>query len=487
MTKATAPSPEGFPRMSAPPASARDVARLSRQVRAYARLAAGQSARRLRSWNPPLEHINTALRNGGEKLLQRAREMEASNAYAARAVEIWSGYAVRDGIRPTIRNARARAAWEDWVDDCDFDEIDGLAGLQDLVAREVYVGGEAFVQKVMVGDRLTIKVLPSEMLPLRDLGLPSTAGGEVRSGIEFDASGRRAAYHFYSRHPGDLSSGKVTAPPTIRVPAPEVIHVYERRNAGQIRGLSRLAAGMIRLWLLDGYDDAELDRQRIAALFAAFVTRPADEEPSSLLGEDADNPGAPATADTGADDQAAVLDLAPALVQFLEPGEEITFTNPPQLQGQYEAFQYRNLLAVAAAVGVPYHSLTGDVEKANYSASRAAQLDFKVGITRFQNRCLIGQLGAGLRRWFLADAALLGRVSAAAARERWVWNSPRWDWVDPKADSEAAALEVERGFTSRRRVVESRGYSLEEIDREIEEDRFRVGPGNEERIHDEEA
>lgn len=463
------------------------MARLRRQVRGLARLAAGQSARRLRAWNPPIEHINQALRNGGEKLLQRARELEASNAYAARAVEIWSGYAVRDGIRPTIRNARARSAWDEWIVDCDFDGVDELGGLQDLAAREVYVGGEVFVQKVMDGERLTLKALPAEMLPLRNDGLPSETGNAIQSGIEFDQEGRRVAYHFYSRHPGDLSVRNATAPTTIRVPAEDVIHVFERRNAGQIRGLSRFSAGMIRLWLLDGYDDAELDRQRIAALFAAFVTRPAEDEPSSFLGENADSPGAPATADTEADEQGTILDLAPALVQFLEPGEEITFTDPPQLQGQYEAFQYRNLLAVASAFGVPYHSMTGDVEKANYSASRAAQLDFKVVITRFQNRCLIGQLGAGLRRWFLADAALSGRIAPTAARERWVWNAPRWDWVDPQSEAQAAELEVQNGFTSRRRIVESRGHSLEEIDREIEEDRFKVGPGNEERIPDDEA
>jgi capsid protein len=30
---------------------------------------------------------------------------------------------------------------------------------------------------------------------------------------------------------------------------------------------------MVRLWLLDQYDDAELDRKKVAAMFAGFVTR----------------------------------------------------------------------------------------------------------------------------------------------------------------------------------------------------------------------
>jgi capsid protein len=40
---------------------------------------------------------------------------------------------------------------------------------------------------------------------------------------------------------------------------------------------------MVRLWLLDQYDDAELDRKKVAAMFAGFVTRPG---PDDVMGED---------------------------------------------------------------------------------------------------------------------------------------------------------------------------------------------------------
>ena len=51
-------------------------------------------------------------------------------------------------------------------------------------------------------------------------------------------------------------------------------HVFHPIAEGQIRGVPWVAPAMVRLWLLDQYDDAELDRKKVAAMFAGFVTRP---------------------------------------------------------------------------------------------------------------------------------------------------------------------------------------------------------------------
>jgi capsid protein len=50
-------------------------------------------------------------------------------------------------------------------------------------------------------------------------------------------------------------------------------------DAGQLRGVSRFAAGIVKLFLLDQYDDAELDRKKVAAMHALFITTPAPAEP----------------------------------------------------------------------------------------------------------------------------------------------------------------------------------------------------------------
>ncbi len=140
------------------------------------------------------------------------------------------------------------------------------------------------------------------------------------------ASGGRVAYHFHRTHPGDVrqrSTGEL-----VRVPAEQVCHVFHAIAEGQIRGVPWVAPAMVRLWLLDQYDDAELDRKKVAAMFAGFVTRPG---PDDVMGEDS------AQKDQ---DGAALIGLQPGTMQLLLPGEDIKFSDPADVGGSYEAFQY---------------------------------------------------------------------------------------------------------------------------------------------------
>ena len=67
-------------------------------------------------------------------------------------------------------------------------------------------------------------------------------GNAIRQGIEFDRIGRRVAYHFLRRHPGD-STDPGLAGEMVRVPASEVIHVIDPVEGGQLRGVSKAGTG----------------------------------------------------------------------------------------------------------------------------------------------------------------------------------------------------------------------------------------------------
>jgi hypothetical protein len=69
-------------------------------------------------------------------------------------------------------------------------------------------------------------------------------------------------------------------------------------------------------------------------------------------------------------DGAALIGLQPGTMQLLLPGEDIKFSDPADVGGSYEAFQYRTLLACCAAMGVPYTNVSGDLRQANYSSLR---------------------------------------------------------------------------------------------------------------------
>ena len=439
-----------------------------------ARLEGAMAQRRLRGWQPPLENINSLVASGGPRLLARSRELVVTNGYAANACEAFASNLVGDGIKPSsliedpaLRD-RVQRLWLAWTDEADADGLTDFYGLQAMVAREMFVAGECFVRlrPRRAEDGLLVplqlQLLQSEMLPFEKTETAGN-GNRIRCGIEFDLIGRRVAYHFRRRHPGDSTDQRIAAPDTVRVPAEDVLHIYRPIDAGQIRGLPHVAPAMVRLFLLDQYDDAELDRKKTAAMFAGFITKTAPEE--QLLGE------IEATELGG-----AIASLEPGTMQVLLPGEDVKFSSPADVGGGYEAFQYRTLLSVSASLGLPYHLVTGDVRQANYSSLRAELVEFRRRIGQLQHGVLVHQFCRPIWARWLETAQLAGRLdlSDPVAARMVQWIPPRWDWVDPLKDIQAQVLAMEAGITSRRKVVEATGYDVEEVDRENATDAARA-------------
>ena len=439
-----------------------------------ARLEGAMSRRRLRGWQPPLENINSLVASGGPRLLARSRELVVTNGYAANACEAYAANLIGDGIKPSslieegeLRD-RVQRLWLAWTNQADADGLTDFYGLQAMIAREMFVAGECFVRirPRRAEDGLLVpmqlQLLQSEMLPFEKTETAAN-GNRIRCGIEFDLIGRRVAYHFRRRHPGDSTDRGDVIPETARVASEDVLHIYRPIDAGQIRGLPHVAPAMVRLFLLDQYDDAELDRKKTAAMFAGFITKNAPEE--ALMGEIEDE-------GTGI----GIASLEPGTLQVLLPGEDIKFSSPADVGGGYEAFQYRTLLAISASLGLPYHLVTGDVRQANYSSLRAELVEFRRRIGQLQHGVMAHQFCRPVWQRWLEAAALSGALDlpdmAKAKPVHWI--PPRWDWVDPLKDIQAQLLGIEAGLMSRRKAVEATGYDIEEIDRENAADAARA-------------
>jgi lambda family phage portal protein len=214
---------------------------------------AGQSGRRLKHFQPARVHLNTLIAAAGADITARARSFVRNNGYAANAIESWAGNVAGSGIKPSSSiedadlKAQVQRLWLDWTDESDAEGFTDFYGQQRRAAREVFIAGEVFfrLRPRRVGDGLAVplqlQMIPSEMLPLnRKESVPG--GNVIRQGIEFDRIGRRVAYHFLRRHPGDITDPG-TLGETVRVPASEVVHVIDPVDAGQLRGISANAAG----------------------------------------------------------------------------------------------------------------------------------------------------------------------------------------------------------------------------------------------------
>jgi len=438
---------------------------------------ASQGNRRLRTFQPSRLHLNTLLVGAGATITARARYLVRNNGYATNAAESWTGNAVGDGINPSskISNARLKKRvmdlWWNWTDFADAEGLTDFFGLQRRAAREMFITGETFFvfrpvpASMGLQVPLQLQLLPTEMLPLTKNEVLAN-GNVIRCGIEFDINGRRVAYHFLRRHPGDLTQPDLTTE-TVRIPALDVIHLMDAADAGQLRGVSRLAPAIVKLFLLDQYDDAELDRKKVAAMYALFITTPAPTEPFDTAEEEDEN-------------GERVMDVQPGQVTMLEPGEEVQTSSPADVGQTYEPFQYRTILQIAAATGVPYAYVSGDMLKANYSNSRLALLEFRRRVGAWQHSVMVWQLCRRVWERWMDMAALSGALAIRnfeAKRAEYIacdWLPPKWDWVDPLKDANAEIEQIKSGLKSRTQAIAERGYDIVQVDAEIAEERKRA-------------
>lgn len=460
---------------------------------------AGKAHRRLRMVPTAGVAINAQIRRYGRSVLARSRWLCANNPYASGGKDIFRAALVGCGIKPaplttnkTIKR-ELQLLWYDWCDEADADDATDLYGLEAMVAAEIFEAGECFVRlrERLPEDNLLIplqlQLLPAEMLDLalnQDLG----NGNRIECGIQFNAIGQREGYHFWRYHP---YSDYGTRYERTFVPADQVIHMFQPRVVGQIRGIPHTIAGIAKLAMLDAYDDAELERKRTAALFGGFITREAspsdDDHPleaaSTLPVSDELSPFTGESNSAFNDTQAGLgIGMEPGVFLDLAEGEKVQFSEPADVGGNYESFQYRTLLAVAVGMGIPYADMTGDLQQANYGSIRAGLLQFRRKMEAMQHQIMVYQFCRRVREAWLEAAVMNGATSITPSqyllnkREylRTKWIPPKWDWIDPLKDLNAEKIAVDNGFKARSDVLEESGFDPEETDERILADQERV-------------
>ncbi len=189
--------------------------------------------RRLGNWYPSIGSINTLLSSNLSTLRTRSHDIVRKNPYALNAIEAIVSNCIGTGIKPQsrARDADFRKAiqelWLRWTDEADAAGICDFYGLQSLVLRSVVESGECFIRikidKKNATVPLKLQVLESEHLDISK-DYPLQNGNIIKTGIEFDKTGRRVAYYLYKEHPGDSSVFNIDS---VRIPAREILHIYK--------------------------------------------------------------------------------------------------------------------------------------------------------------------------------------------------------------------------------------------------------------------
>lgn len=426
---------------------------------------AASSGRRTDDWYRNSGDANSVPAPDIQTLRELSRDLVRNNGLAKRAVNVIVNNTIGWGIaaRPVgARKKEALAAWRAWTGStaCDYDGRLPFAGVQALALRTVVNSGAALVVMAIDADAeegtipLRLRVLEPDYLDISKDGTLGSGGGRISKGIEIDSRGRRVAYHLYLEHPG--ASGRLSSE-SRRIPADEVLHIYDPERPGALQGVPWAAAAIPKLNDLEEYEDAALMQKKIAAMFAAFV-----EDIDGLGGGVGELPGGE---EADGEDAELLETFEPGQIQYLPSGKKITFATPP-VHADHDSFTKGSARRIAAAYDITYEDLTGDYSQVNYSSARMARLAFYRQVHAWRWNMFIPQFCDGVWRRAMTILALERDWQNVPTAE---WTPPPMPMLDPDKEGKAYRDNVRSGLMTLFEMFREQGYDPEERLDEIAE------------------
>jgi lambda family phage portal protein len=424
-----------------------------------------------RSWFASSGDANTDLMADLPTLRQRCRDLVRNNPVAGGAIASVTTNVVGSGltIQSTI-DAEFLGMSDEETDDwqrtterefrlwaegkhCDLTRVQTFGGLQELAFRSALENGDSFAvlpEKSVQGSpyKLRVQIIEADQVcnPSRKPDSKTLVGG-----IETDTDGAPVKLHVMTEHPGSsvAKTGKwaeVTfyGANTGRC---NVIHLFDRRRPGQLRGVPYLAAVIEPLKQISRYTEAELMAAVVSGLFTVFVKSEAGQ--GGLLG--------PQDLEAGAASGSQNRDYALGNGMIIEglPGDSIETINPGRPNDSFDPFVQAILKQVGVSLELPYEVLM-KAYLSSYSAARAALLD-AWRFFRKRRRWLATNFCQPIYETWLAEAVASGRIYAPgffadpaikAAYCRATWHGDGPGAIDPNKEVQAAEKRMDINLTN---------------------------------------
>lgn len=403
----------------------------------------------------------------------RARALVQNVPYIARGLQALVSATIGTGIEPRFDGPGAdqlNPLWAHWSKVADADAIFDLYGLQAAAYRAMVQDGEVLIRRRTrrPDDNLPVP-LQLQLLEIDWLDSSKNSatrvGNTIINGIEYDALGKPAAYWLYEQHPGDARGWLGRAGASKRIDAADIIHLFAPTRPGQGRGISRFAPVIARTRDLMLYEDAELQRKNLETRMGVIVSGDAEALHSGITAYGS----AAVPDDPNSDRTYGDLGVLPSGgITEIPPGLDMTSVEPKPAGGYVEYCKF-NLHLVAAGIGIPYESMTGDMDEVNFSSARIRQIEFRRDVEQEQWLVIVPRLCERIAGWFIDAAVLVGKARASADRTV-DWSTPRWDYVNPTQDVAAEVNAIGAGLLSPSEALRRRGYKPEQVFAEMGRD-----------------
>lgn len=336
--------------------------------------------------------------------------------------------------------------------------------LQGVVIESAGRDGEIFVRKVRGwnnGFGFALQLLEADYCPdeYNVEALPN--GNRVVMGIEIDTWGRTVAYYFTAKHPGDGQYLYVNQK-YLRIPAEEIIHVFDITRAHQTRGYPWMITPATRLKMLNAYEEAEVVAARAGASKMGFFE------------EEVGGEGVKYTGDKVTEDKEVISEFEPGTMEKLPPGLKFQGWDPQHPNSNYGQFHKDVLRSISSGLEVSYNALANDLESTSYSSGRIGVLEERENWKKRQS-WMIDVFHQPVFESWLDMALLTGQVNLPMVKydkfNAPTWHARGWDWVDPSKDSKANIESLDKGLKTYTEILAEKGKDFEEHMQQCVEER----------------
>lgn len=391
----------------------------------------------------------------GNPLVVQYLQLLEQNVIGPRGIRLQAQVRNSNGDLDKLTNDTIETAWSDfWSDPWVDGRMSGVAGEQ-LLLTTVAVDGEAFVRRIRSSKYkygLKLQMIDPDLIDHQFSRPRGTKGeNEIRLGIEVDEWSRCEAIWVWSGALQDINIGVPRQ--RTRIPAADIIHLYDPKRINQTRGITWLNSVITSLNVLDGYVEASLLGARAGA-----CSMPLFKHTNADL-YDVDGSGS-------AKAQTFTMELNAGGGLTLPPGLELQEFKPNQSIIGFGEFTKESKRWTSSGLCTSYNALANDLEGVSFSSMRSG-----LQIERDTSKCLqqwwIDRFRSPVFGWFLNDGLLSGGLQLDSRNPlkylltKWV---PRgWPWIDPLKDVNAAVVAIKNGLGSRTGYLGEQGKDFEEI------------------------
>ncbi len=345
--------------------------------------------------------------------------------------------------------------WDEFEKNPNLDGHGTLRNTQAIWNYSIGTTGNAYtrqlIRKANNSNRVPLKLqtIPSRLHDILYNG--ENSKDNIKNGIKFSDS-KPVTYYFreglYNQH----WFGIENTFKHVKVPAKDIIHIFERTNAGQWLGVPDLSSVLITLYELDELTDATIAKQKAAQAVSWIIenTNPLAMTPIGVAATVKDKEG---IADK------IITNAAGGGTQYMQKGEKIHFSQGTDIGANLPVLIKKELEKIASSLQIPYHLLTGDTEGLDFSSIRAVAIQYRQVLEYIHQFRTIPLGLAPVTDRFKDLASLRFNIKDAVA----TYQLPRWYGVDDLKDSQANLLDLSMGTTTIQRLLDERHLTIEEV------------------------